>query len=187
MSTSFHVHWRRVAGTVTAGMLVAGGAITWLNMYEDQEIPRCSDETTGICEGAPLDVIEQSAAPVQNSETDWTQGLPPCAQEDSDNCYWDAANMGNGKGKSFVTIDGTTTYEDGTVVTWDEPATEPWVQPCTSYIADHGGICKGEPIDWPYSNAETLVCGHDAKPALDYREDVGWWAYCEPALVEGEK
>jgi hypothetical protein len=30
--------------------------------------------------------------------------LPPCATEDSTNCYWSAETMGNGQGKSFVTF-----------------------------------------------------------------------------------
>lgn len=34
----------------------------------------------------------------------------PCPTEDSDNCYWNAATMGNGQGQSFVNIDGVTTY-----------------------------------------------------------------------------
>ena len=36
--------------------------------------------------------------------------LVPCQTEDSENCYWDAARMGNGDGTSFVTIDGTVYY-----------------------------------------------------------------------------
>lgn len=36
--------------------------------------------------------------------------IPPCPTEDSDNCYWMADRQGNGKGRSFVTIDGTTYY-----------------------------------------------------------------------------
>ncbi len=32
--------------------------------------------------------------------------LPPCEVEDSADCYWDAANRGNGIGNSFVDIDG---------------------------------------------------------------------------------
>lgn len=34
-------------------------------------------------------------------------GFPPCAAEDSTNCVWDAAQQGNGRGSSFVDIDGT--------------------------------------------------------------------------------
>lgn len=36
--------------------------------------------------------------------------LPPCENEDSDNCYWNAEMRGNGEGVSFVTIDGNTYY-----------------------------------------------------------------------------
>lgn len=32
--------------------------------------------------------------------------LPPCAEEDSDDCFWWAPARGNGKGESFVTVDG---------------------------------------------------------------------------------
>jgi hypothetical protein len=32
--------------------------------------------------------------------------LYPCPVEDAPNCYWDAATMGNGTGRSFVNIDG---------------------------------------------------------------------------------
>jgi ABC-type glycerol-3-phosphate transport system permease component len=46
------------------------------------------------------------------AEKDWTQGLPPCAMEDSDNCYWDADEMGNGQGRSFITVEGVTIYQD---------------------------------------------------------------------------
>lgn len=38
--------------------------------------------------------------------------LTPCAQEDSINCYWDAATMGNGQGSSFVNLDGTLYYPE---------------------------------------------------------------------------
>lgn len=38
--------------------------------------------------------------------------LVPCAEEDSDDCYWDADTRGNGYGVSFVTIDGVTYYEE---------------------------------------------------------------------------
>lgn len=37
-----------------------------------------------------------------------TMTLPPCATEDSTNCYWDAAHQGNGLGQSFIDWDGTT-------------------------------------------------------------------------------
>jgi hypothetical protein len=39
-----------------------------------------------------------------------TYTLPPCEQEDSDNCYWDATRMGNRAGTSFITLNGVTYY-----------------------------------------------------------------------------
>lgn len=39
--------------------------------------------------------------------------LPPCPTEDSTWCSWDAAEQGNGRGSSFVTLDeGTIIYLD---------------------------------------------------------------------------
>lgn len=40
-----------------------------------------------------------------------TQRLPPCPAEDSDNCHWDAKHQGNGKGRSFTSINGVVTYD----------------------------------------------------------------------------
>lgn len=51
---------------------------------------------TVLMNNPPLD-----AAPIE---------LPPCATEDSDNCWWDAARDGNGEGRSFVVIDGQISY-----------------------------------------------------------------------------
>lgn len=36
--------------------------------------------------------------------------LSPCQYEDSANCVWDASRMGNGKGKSFVNVQGEYYY-----------------------------------------------------------------------------
>lgn len=49
---------------------------------------------------------------------DWQHSLfdraltTPCAEEDSDNCYWNASLQGNGEGSSFVVVNGTTYYLD---------------------------------------------------------------------------
>jgi hypothetical protein len=40
--------------------------------------------------------------------------IPPCPTEDSENCYWDAAQRGNGIGTSFIRFDGVTYYPEGT-------------------------------------------------------------------------
>lgn len=36
--------------------------------------------------------------------------FPACPTEDSANCVWNAATMGNGQGNSFIDIDGTAYY-----------------------------------------------------------------------------
>jgi len=36
--------------------------------------------------------------------------IPPCAVEDATNCYWDAATMGNGQGRSFINWNGVYYY-----------------------------------------------------------------------------
>lgn len=45
---------------------------------------------------------------IVTSEPDNAKMVLPCATEDSDNCYWNADEMGNLKGTDFVTIDGDT-------------------------------------------------------------------------------
>lgn len=41
-------------------------------------------------------------------------------------------------------------------------------------------------VNWHPMDEGVLICGPGAKPALDYNEHTGWgwWAYCEPALVD---
>lgn len=39
--------------------------------------------------------------------------LPPCASEDSQDCYWLASEFGNGSGRSFIDVAGETIYLDG--------------------------------------------------------------------------
>lgn len=36
--------------------------------------------------------------------------LPPCAEEDSDDCIWDASARGNGEGMSFIAYHGQVYY-----------------------------------------------------------------------------
>lgn len=38
------------------------------------------------------------------------QVIPPCAHEDSDDCFWDAKAHGNDQGRSFISIQGVTYY-----------------------------------------------------------------------------
>lgn len=41
-----------------------------------------------------------------------TYGLPECITEDSTMCYWDAASMGNGEGRSYIAWDDWVQYFD---------------------------------------------------------------------------
>lgn len=74
-----------------------------------------------------------------------TLGLPPCETEDQlqPSCYWDADHQGNGEGLSFVSINGTITYEDGSTL----DLTHELLPPCTDAIADAGGLCFGPLTD----------------------------------------
>lgn len=94
-------------------------------------VPPCTDEIAdagGICHGEPVGIptpaptvyvevpvevpvpgptvtaVPPAPAVVVNED------LPPCATEDSDNCYWDGG--ANGDGRSFVTLHGVTYYQD---------------------------------------------------------------------------
>lgn len=112
-------------------------------------------------DGEPIDVAD---SPSESTPTP----LPPCPTEDSEGCYWDADTMGNGEGDDIVT----------------QPTPEPTIgeaQPAEEHPVDTDYTLE----TWPFTTGETLVCGQGAKPAIDYRGDeIGWWAYCEPALVD---
>lgn len=54
-----------------------------------------------------LVIVEQ---PAEVFETGSGVTLFPCETEDSDNCYWDAAEQGNRLGDSFITFNGKTYY-----------------------------------------------------------------------------
>lgn len=48
---------------------------------------------------------------------------------------------------------------------------------------------EGPLVEWHAMDEGPLICGPNAKPALDFNEHTGWgwWAYCEPALVPSEE
>lgn len=77
---------------------------SWLN--HDTGEQGCDPE--GLC--ADLPPVPDGQPVTENGGYFPTLTLIPCAQEDSVNCYWDAARMGNGEGTSFVNIDGTMYY-----------------------------------------------------------------------------
>jgi hypothetical protein len=81
---------------IVAAVIVMASVYVLLFVWSDAtpELPVCTDliaDAGGSCQGEPL---------------------PPCPTEDADDCYWDAPTMGNGSGRSFITVDGTTTYTD---------------------------------------------------------------------------
>lgn len=65
-----------------------------------------SDHTPPTVTPAPgsAAAIHVPAAAVRAIYPDMT--IPPCAHEDSHNCYWDAATRGNHEGRSFIDLDG---------------------------------------------------------------------------------
>jgi hypothetical protein len=96
-STKIRLRWGRIAATLLLAGVIAVMLIWALDIATSQAdahggAPRCTDaiaDAGGVC---------------------WGEPLPACQTEDSDNCYWDAATMGNGRGRSFVTVAGETTY-----------------------------------------------------------------------------
>lgn len=109
-----------VVGVILGTLLGASvyGGLVWLSdtAYRIAErtqgdhggLPQCTDEIAdagGMCWGEPLTVIPSAA-----HKRLPTIRLVPCAREDSQNCYWDAARMGNGLGRSFVNLGGVLYY-----------------------------------------------------------------------------
>lgn len=98
--------------------------------------------------------------------------LPPCPTEDSTGCYWDADVQGNQAGTDVVTQPEYPT--EGMPEDFD-PETD-----------------STAPIEVPYDGrwdtvpGDVLACGPDAAPAIDYNDVWGWWAYCEPAMLNDD-
>lgn len=79
----------------------AGLVEEYVNEYGATAEPQMTDEE--------WDVYTESEEYAQTQPLP-TITLPPCEQEDSDNCYWDAQVMGNGTGTSFISLHGTVYY-----------------------------------------------------------------------------
>lgn len=115
--------------------------------------------------------------------------LPPCATEDSANCYWDADTQGDGTGTDFVDLDGTAYYPEEPEVPAEEPPAEPSPIPEAEVIEEPTPAPEpAAPVIDPNARQDydtgTLECGVNAKPAIDQDAHGNWWAYCEPALVD---
>lgn len=64
--------------------------------------------------------------------------LPPCATEDSTQCYWDAQTMGNGRGRSFIALD------DGLTVYVENPLDPQIGTALSCYETATGAVCTEE-------------------------------------------
>lgn len=62
--------------------------------------------------GAWMFVLASEPTPPSSQPTELVPYLPPCAEEDSDNCVWDAEAQGNGEGVSFVSLNGHVYYNE---------------------------------------------------------------------------
>ncbi|QIG59109.1 hypothetical protein SEA_RUBYRALPH_101 [Microbacterium phage RubyRalph] len=179
------------AGLIAAGAVVAGsviGASVWIAALAAGDLRECAYPDNGSCivdhngegpakDSAPLDArmpaVTVTSPPVVTAlpvvSLASADSLPPCPTEDSEGCYWDASEQGNGDGADVVTpVPETAPEVPAPVTEWaPRPAdTERATGPVQEY--DEG----------------VLFCGVGAKPALDVDPFGNWWAYCEPALID---
>lgn len=88
--------WVRSAVAIAAFFGMATTAVIGIVKLYDSPTPKNGTVTVTI-----------PVIPVKDSQAIGARvTIPPCPTEDSDNCYWMADTRGNGKGTSFVTIDG---------------------------------------------------------------------------------
>jgi hypothetical protein len=135
-------------------------------------VPQCTDaiaEAGGICHGEPI--ADETPTPTEPSSqlgdaapahvtapaAPAASALPACPSEDSDNCYWDAATMGNGTGTSFVMLNGVAYYP-----------------PATPRIVDLNGV------DYPYVDGTDaiLYCEQPLRVGIDSDDLGNEWAAC---------
>ena len=77
--------------------------------------------------------------------------LPACATEDSTNCVWDATTRGNGKGTSFVNVNG---------ITWVRGDDQSIVRQCVADAACLAWVnAHASELIRTYGNATTLNAG----------------------------
>jgi hypothetical protein len=73
-------------------------------------LPSSPNPSSPALNGPSGSVSGPVATPTPPVPSSPVYSLPACAEEDSTNCYWDAQSRGNGKGTSFVNLNGTTYY-----------------------------------------------------------------------------
>lgn len=104
--------------TVILGGGIALGII-WLAAYNQPEtyeelLNGCLDAGFPVkhCQERAIAMVQKLKENAAPEEVKPAAFLPPCATEDSDNCYWDALERGNGQGTSFVSYKGKWYYMD---------------------------------------------------------------------------
>jgi len=61
---------------------------------------------------APVESVPTALAAVAGPSAPSEVVIPPCASEDDANCFWDAAQRGNGVGTDFVDYEGQAYYPE---------------------------------------------------------------------------
>jgi hypothetical protein len=97
------------AAVFTGTALVVLGCVGMWAVANDQAI--APDAPTVAPSPGSVASIHVPADVIARIYPDMT--IPPCPTEDSDDCYWDATQHGNGKGRSFVYIGGHTYFAEG--------------------------------------------------------------------------
>lgn len=98
------------AAIIGTGVLVTASAATAMILGTGVAL----DSPVGQVETIPVaTVYETDRGPFTDEHPVWAVALStPCETEDSTDCYWNAATMGNGLGDSFVSIGDATFYLD---------------------------------------------------------------------------
>jgi hypothetical protein len=107
--TLFRINWAAIVTVIVAlvvGIVIGMGIQFQVTLAADpyHGAPVCTDaiaDAGGICHGEPISAVETVSPGIL---------IVPCAQEDSHDCFWDAATMGNGQGTSFVNLAGIYYY-----------------------------------------------------------------------------
>lgn len=87
------------------------GAVETVTVTDQAAIDQAVAEGAAKADQMYEQGFERGASTVQQN---WdTAFATPCPTEDSANCYWDAGNMGNGVGQSFVDVAGKAYYFGG--------------------------------------------------------------------------
>ncbi|QUE25396.1 hypothetical protein SEA_FIZZLES_102 [Microbacterium phage Fizzles] len=86
------------AAVIGVGFLIMAGVFAFAEAA-DHPLPPCTETSTSACSGDPADHMRDGVK---------KDSLPVCVTEDSENCHWDADVQGNGRGDSYVRLDGVT-------------------------------------------------------------------------------